>query len=264
MYLFWNFSSQSSSEQCNFFWSSNGSLTFRVFEKWLFEFFEPYLAKTYPQEVGRDFALLTNAKLPLIDRETWRRIRGHNAEQNNRVSLHFFGIGREDMLPFNGLFKKTVRNRRVDVMLDSWRKTVHKTTGTSSKLRFESMANFMHLFEDAFQNCIEECVMETEEALLTDNDDVHNTSSACVQRLRDKICESFDTLKLWPIKFDDYQEYVNQSNKNLKSEDSLLMSKHSCENANMMMDVDDSDQEDAHNDTSNLINFILLPTIKLN
>lgn len=191
-----------------------------MFEKWLFEFYEPYLAKNYQTEqIGRDFVLLFNAKLPLIDRETMRRIHGHNNEASNRVGLQFFGISREEMLPFESLFKKTVRNRRVNVLLDSWRKTVQKTmSGGSSKLKFESAAKFIHVFEEAFQNCIEESV-------LVDNDERDTlNSSVCVQRLRLKISDAFELTKLWPIKLEIYEEYLKHAKKMLMNNDNIALS----------------------------------------
>lgn len=191
--------------------SYNGSVTFRVFENWLFNIFYPYIKSTYNSNGIKNFVLLFDAQLPLIDKEIIKSLKEHNSkEDESEKRLYFYGINKKDLLPFDKIFKKTVRNRQNDMFQDSWRKTVcSQNDSNSNKLKFESKHKFMHLFMDAFQNCIEEC---DDLDLLPSLD-----NSRCVGNFRIKMRESFDLVKLWPIRYNDYMQYIKNAHKKLKA-----------------------------------------------
>jgi hypothetical protein len=123
-----------------------------------------------------------------------------------------FAVSHENVIPFNSLFKKNLRNRQVDLFQESWRKTVcNNNMSTSLKLKFENKQKFYTFFMDAFQNCIEE--IGDPQSPGKKKPDAANSSSA-VQLFREKMCESFETTKLWPLKHDEYKPFILKAEKN--------------------------------------------------
>jgi hypothetical protein len=183
--------------------SHNGYVTSRTFETWLKTSFIPYLTNKNMIN-DKNLILLYCAKLAVFD---WM-----NLKLCKENKMFPFAITDEKKRPFTLLFQKTARKRLTDLFIESWKK-VTTQSGKSYQFKCTSRQEFFNLFTDAFQNCIEETGNNNK------NNNAENTmatspvkqepvvlsgsQSTSVQDFKNKMSNSFDQCKLWPIK-DEY------------------------------------------------------------
>ncbi len=183
--------------------SHNGYVTSRTFETWLKTSFIPYLTNKNMIN-DKNLILLYCAKLAVFD---WI-----NLKLCKENKMFPFAITDEKKRPFTLLFQKTARKRLTDLFIESWKK-VTTQSGKSYQFKCTSRQEFFNLFTDAFQNCIEETGNNNK------NNNAENTmatspvkqepvvlsgsQSTSVQDFKNKMSNSFDQCKLWPIK-DEY------------------------------------------------------------
>ncbi|CAF1057316.1 unnamed protein product [Brachionus calyciflorus] len=177
-----NFSDEENTELgSNECFSQNGYVTPKIFTNWLMNFYVPYIEST------NKVILLYCAKLAIIDKNLIMSLNNNEVLKNR---INFFGICSENLKPFNFLFTKNLRNRPIDLFLDSWRKVTTKLK-LSHQFKCKSRQQFFNLFMDTFQNCIEE---------IGNGDGLNkslNTSS--VSLFKDKMISTFEQCKLWPL-----------------------------------------------------------------
>ena len=138
--------SESRENEC---YSPNGYVTCRVFETWLISSFIPYL--TQKKDNIKNYLLLFCGKLSVVDTKNLKLCT--NASDSFTIDLFAFNV--EQQMPFNFLFQKNLRKRQTDLFLDSWRKCTAKSN-LPHQFKCKTRAQFLNLFLNAFQNCIDE------------------------------------------------------------------------------------------------------------
>ena len=217
-------SNESSPKGTNECCAPNGFVNCGIFENWLTQCFSPYLreqeSKLKPLEGPteaeaprnpRKYVLLYCGKLAVVDYKNLKLCQQHD--------VNLFGISHEKQMPFNLLFKKSLRKRQTDLFLDSWRKITAKRN-LSYQIKCQSRQMFFNLFMDAFQNCIEEIgnsnsggdvkspVKGLSEPIQSPN---QSFSSSCVVEFRNKMASSFEQCELWPIVEETYAQYIENA-----------------------------------------------------
>jgi hypothetical protein len=228
----------------NEYYSQNGFISPQVFDHWLHKCFLPYVKqqqqqKTTTEHMKMNILMLFCAKLSLIDKQTYFNFK---KEQKNdqHISLSFFTCPFETFIPFNLLFKENLRKRQVDLFLDSWRKCTCRL-GLSYQFKCVSKQQFFNIFMDTFQMCIEEIGNNQNISSLNKMNNSPNTKSmnnSSVQHFSQKMINTFEQCKLWPLHNEDYEEFFT----NLSINHSTDASKKSSSDY-FMQDAEDTEQE---------------------
>jgi hypothetical protein len=173
--------------------STNGFVTSRVFESWLSKCFFQHLKES--SKPNEENLLLYCSKLDIVD--------PRNLKLSNENRLNLFCLPNESLMPFNLLFQKSLRKRQVDLFLDSWRK-ITALKNLSYQFKCKSKPEFFDLFMDAFQNCIEE---------IGNEQSLDSSTSSSVLDFKNKMINSFEVCQLWPVNYQDYEEYFENAKK---------------------------------------------------
>lgn len=173
--------------------SPNGHVTSRIFEHWLYSHFMPYVSSNCPDDGNNKILLVMCGKLPLLDKQLYKRVQTENTNVDAKFKLNFFMLPNENLQPFNLLFKEKERKRQVDLFTESWRK-VTKQLQLGSQFKCHSRIKFKDIFTEAFQNCIEEIGLHTSQS-----NNLDELNDSFVKYFGKRMSDTFHACKLWPL-----------------------------------------------------------------
>jgi predicted house-cleaning noncanonical NTP pyrophosphatase (MazG superfamily) len=166
----------------------------------------------------------------------------------------------EKTKPFTFIFQKEARKRHTDLFLESWKKVTTKT-GQSCQFKCSARQEFFNLFMDAFQNCIEETAnskMNDSAAMDQHNGSMNSSQSTAVNDFKVKMNEAFEKNKMFPVRKEDYEEFLNKADKEQAKEESQDAS---LKQNNNLINVIESKLDSEQNQLNKVRNRIVYLTV---
>ena len=172
-----------STNSTKFLFTKTGQIDSQVFELWLTTFFLPYATEVNKEKIN---LILYKSRLPIINQNVTKLC------NSSESKLKLFGITREELIPANFLFSKTIRSRKINLLKSSWKKTIYNF-GSSQDLKCPSTEGFFNLFIDYFVDIMEEINKSDDYFTGNGNEDLHTS------KFELKMIKSFCYCKFWPI-----------------------------------------------------------------
>jgi hypothetical protein len=185
--------------------SQNGYVTAEVFRDYINNCFTPSLINKQrnvrsTKRTNNDIVLLYCGKLAIIDCANLKLC--SNKTERKPFQIHLFALNDPSVMPFNSLFEKTMRKRQIDIFSESWRKlslpNMNKCTNTK---------DFSMYFNEALNNCIDD--------IATEYNPLNKSENGSNYYFKTKMIDCFNKCKLWPLKYDDYEVFLQNNLKKL-------------------------------------------------